>query len=85
MAKRVDHDSTMELSTSQLVPDAPPVKKRPSIGAQNDMSVWKQVVVGTDDFAPAAPVKTRSRVWLILLGLGVIAGAGGYWVYRFLG
>lgn len=49
MAKRVDNDSTMELSTSQLVPDKP----------DHDASVWGQVVVDADQFAPkpAAPGK----------------------------
>jgi hypothetical protein len=49
MAKRVDNDSTMELSTSQLVPDQP----------DNDASVWGQVVVSPDQFSPQAPKPTK--------------------------
>lgn len=49
MAKRPDNDSTMELSTSQLVPDQP----------DNDASVWGQVVVSPDQFAPQAPKASK--------------------------
>jgi hypothetical protein len=50
MAKRPDNDSTMELSTSQLVPDQP----------DNDASVWGQVVVSPDQFSPQAPKPTKA-------------------------
>lgn len=46
----------MELSTSQLVPDAP----------RGDASVWKQSVVGTDQFAPA-PSPRRDRTWVLIV------------------
>jgi len=74
MGKRVDNDSTMELSTSQLVPDSP----------RGDASVWKQVVVGTDQFTPA-PAPSSGRRWgLILVGLVLLAAAavaaGYFWV-----
>ncbi len=92
MAKRADkgHDSTQELSASQLVvpPRKPPPKAAPQVrraNPSNDASTWGQVVVGTADFAPAPmPVHPgRSRRWLVLGGLGVVvAGAvGGYLIY----
>ncbi len=49
MAKRVDNDSTQELSTSQLVPDQ----------LDHDASVWGQVVVSPDEFAPRAAKPTK--------------------------
>lgn len=49
MAKRPDNDSTMELSTSQLVPDQP----------DHDASVWGQVVVDSDQFAPQPAKATK--------------------------
>ena len=72
MAKRVDHDSTMEMSTSQLVPDSP----------RADASVWKQVVVGTDQFAPT-PERTTARRWAMVVGLLVLA-AGAATIYLWL-
>jgi len=74
MGKRVDNDSTMELSTSQLVPDAP----------RGDASVWKQVVVGTDQFTPAAARSPGRRWGWIVVALVLLAGAavaaGYFWV-----
>jgi len=70
----------MEISTSQLVPDSPPARRE--VGPQNDRSQWKQVVVGTDDFAPPTPQPSRLGRWLIL-GIVVVAVAvGGYVLYR---
>jgi hypothetical protein len=91
--KRPDkgHDSTMELSVSQLV--VPPSKKPPPQGirgsAKNDMSTWGQVVVGTDDFAPPTAKPERggggTAKW-IAVALGVaVAALGGYFVVTSLG
>src|SRR5262245_12113092 len=89
MAKRADHDATMDISASQLVPDARGRSRAPEVQsrgraprapvAQNDMSVWKQVVVGTDDFAPPPKAHTgRRRGWLIAGALAAVAaGSGG--------
>ena len=65
MGKRVDHDSTMEMSTSQLVPDVP----------RHDQSVWKQTVVGTDQFAPAPAAGGGRRVVLLVCFLVLAAAA----------
>ncbi|HWO19402.1 MAG TPA: hypothetical protein VNO30_11525 [Kofleriaceae bacterium] len=97
MAKRRDrdNDATMDVSMSQLVPDAPQRPHVPSAApqgrpakapnAQNDMSVWKQVVVGSDDFAP--PPKTSSgrgrRLAILSAVLGVAAG-GGVFAWKML-
>src|SRR5688572_4046184 len=84
MAKPVDpnHDSTQELSASQLVvPPAPP--KRSS---HNDASMWQRNIVSGDDFAPTHPMAPRGRNWLGILVIGVLvigAGAGAYfWLQR---
>ncbi|MBA3465267.1 MAG: hypothetical protein H0T46_35375 [Deltaproteobacteria bacterium] len=71
MGKRVDHDSTMEMSTSQLVPDVP----------RHDQSVWKQTVVGTDQFAPTQRGSGVRRIVLLLcfLALAAAAAAGAYY------
>lgn len=71
MGKRVDHDSTMEMSTSQLVPDVP----------KHDQSVWKQTVVGTDQFAPTTATGGGRRIALLLgfLVLVAAAAAGAYY------
>ncbi len=83
MAKRVDNDSTMELSTSQLVPDKP----------DHDASVWGQVVVSPEQFAPKAPKASkpaplpaaparpsnRAALW-IFLGFVAIAAIAGTFV-----
>jgi hypothetical protein len=72
MGKRVDHDSTMEMSTSQLVPDVP----------KHDQSVWKQTVVGTDQFAPDRTAGGGRRIALLLgfLALAAAAAAGAYYL-----
>src|SRR5689334_25055852 len=79
MAKRPDNDSTMDVSMSQLVPDAQPRGRPPKAPINpNDMSVWKQVVVGSADFAP--PPKARSgRGRKLAIGGAVfaVAAAGG--------
>jgi hypothetical protein len=59
MGKRVDNDSTMEMSTSQLVPDVP----------RHDQSVWKQSVVGTE------PARRALWVVIAILLLTIAAGA----------
>jgi len=56
MGKRVDNDSTMEMSTSQLVPDR----------VDHDASVWGQAVVGTDQFAPAPVKRDRRALWVAM-------------------
>jgi len=87
--KRPDpgHDSTMELSGSQLVaPSAPrPPAPRGRGNPGNDMSVWRQVVVGTDDFAPAASTAPRWRRDRIAIALGVLALAIGGAAYALFG
>jgi hypothetical protein len=72
MGKRVDKDPTMELSTSQLVPDR----------VRGDASVWAQSVVGTDQFAPAPPAKRDRRALWIALGFAVFTAlaAGALYV-----
>ena len=65
MGKRIEKDPTMELSTSQLVPEP----------ARGDASVWKQAVVGTDQFAPEATASPVRRWILIAVGLVLLAAA----------
>jgi len=66
MGKR-DHDSTMDLSLSQLVVPKPPKAPPPGM-AQNDVSVWGQLVVGTADFAPAPKKRaTHAPLWIGLV------------------
>ena len=89
MGKRPDNDATMDISASQLVPDAPgrpraqgaqPHARGPRApAAPNDASVWKQVVVGSDDFAPPPKARTGTkRRWVIAGAIGaVVAGSGG--------
>jgi len=70
-----------KLSPSQLA-----AKQRP-VGPQNDMSTWKQVVVGGDDFAPApAPLDSGggAKWWLVGLLALLVLGAGGFAVYWFV-
>lgn len=67
MGKRADHDSTMELSTSQLVPDKPAVN--------HDASVWLGKTVGSDQFAPAEKPK-RNKTALVIVILFVLFTAG---------
>lgn len=78
MVKRVhQNDSTMDISASQLVPD-PPRRPAPPPNLGNDASVWKQVVVGTDDFAPPAPAKRSRRTPLLIAVALAIVGGGAY-------
>ena len=70
MGKRVDNDSTMEMSTSQLVPDR----------VDHDASVWGKAVVGTDQFAPA-PVKRDRRARWLALGFVVFAAVAATAIY----
>ena len=68
MGKRADHDSTMELSTSQLVPDKPAVN--------HDASVWGGKTVGSEQFAPAPqPRGNKNALVIAILFLLFIAGA----------
>jgi len=70
MGKRVDNDSTMEMSTSQLVPDR----------VDHDASVWGKAVVGTEQFAPA-PVKRDRRALWIAVGFVVFTAAAAVAIY----
>jgi len=86
MAKRADPgDETMELSTSQLVPDERPRRRMPppQISPQ-DASVWKQVVVGSNDFAPPPKARSgRARTWAIAgVAAAALAGGGAYAWHR---
>lgn len=56
MGKRVDNDSTMEMSTSQLVPDR----------VDHDASVWGKAVVGSDQFAPVPVKRDRTALWIAI-------------------
>jgi hypothetical protein len=79
MAKK-DHDSTMDLSLSQLVVPKPP--KAPPRGTNpNDVSVWGQLVVGQADFAPM-PTKraTHAPLWIGLGVVGTLAIAAAVYV-----
>jgi hypothetical protein len=88
MGKRADNDATMDISASQLVPDAQGRPRAPGAqprgrvprapAAPNDASVWKQIVVGTDDFAPPPKARTGiKRRWVIAGAIGaVVAGSG---------
>jgi len=79
MGKR-DHDSTMDLSLSQLVVPKPPKAPPPGV-AQNDVSVWGQLVVGTADFAPAPKKRaTHAPLWIGLGVVGTLAIAGAVYV-----
>ncbi len=87
MRKRVDHDATQEVSSSQLVPDAKP-PARPGAG-NNDASMWMQAPVSADDFAGGPRKKKppgrggRTAVVGIFAVLLVATVAGGAW-YVFL-
>jgi hypothetical protein len=73
-------DSTQPLSSSQIVTVTP---ASPATIDRNDRSVWRQVVVGADDFA-VAPVK-RKRTGLVVAILILLAGgigAAAYYVMR---
>lgn len=56
MGKRVDNDSTMEMSTSQLVPDR----------VDHDASMWGKTVVGSDQFVPAPVKRDRTALWIAI-------------------
>jgi hypothetical protein len=87
MAKRVDHDSTMEVSSSQLVPDA---KKRPQPHRapgvdKNDVSMWIGNVVGADDFAGGKKPKPKRIVWgRVIFAVVLLVGLIGAAVYFLL-
>jgi len=71
------NDKTQLLSESQVI-DIKPQTNVPS-GDKNDRSMWKNVVVGADEFAPPAPVKSSARRWLVI---GILAaGAIGTTAY----
>ena len=98
MGKRADqsNDATMEVSDSQFLKLAPkppargttkpPALRNPPAGSKNDASVWKQVVVSTDEFAPQPKTDARPRRWWIfgLVGAVVLAAVGFtvYWISR---
>ena len=68
MGKRADHDSTMELSTSQLVPDKPKVN--------HDASMWAGKTVGSEQFAPAPkPKSNKTALVIVILFVLFIGGA----------
>lgn len=86
MRKRVDHDATQEVSSSQLVPDAkPPVY--PTV-PKNDASMWLSAPVSADDFVGAPKKKPGGSggrgivVGLTAVALLAVTG-GGVW-YAFL-
>ncbi|HEU4615940.1 MAG TPA: hypothetical protein VFS15_27775 [Kofleriaceae bacterium] len=86
MGKRVDHDATQEVSSSQLVPDAKP-PAYPSV-SKNDASMWLQAPVSADDFVgapkrPQAPRSSRTVVVGVIAVMFVAALGGGIW-YAFL-
>src|SRR4051794_31867273 len=80
MAKRVDNDSTMEVSSSQLEPGRP---KPPKGADKNDVSMWIGNVVGADAFAARPTAPKGSRVGLVVVLLLVIVAAGGGAAYYF--
>jgi hypothetical protein len=66
-------NTTMPLSESQVLG----VSKQPAV-AKNDQSMWKGLVVGADDFAPAPPKRgSRAMRWGLIGVLGAGAAAGG--------
>lgn len=73
MGKRVDKDPTMEMSTSQLVPDR----------ADHDASVWGQSVVGSDQFTPVVVKRDRRALW-IAIGFGVVTAIAASVLYLFV-
>ena len=83
MRKRVDHDATQEVSSSQLVPDAKP----PAFaGSKNDASMWMQAPVSADDFVGVPKKKAGTRGLVIgvfaLLLVGVTAAGVYYAILR---
>src|SRR4051812_38317609 len=80
MAKRVDNDSTMEVSSSQLEPGRP----RPPKGAdKNDVSMWIGNVVGADAFTARPTAPKQGRGWLVVVLLVLLVAAGGGAAYYF--
>ncbi len=73
MGKRVDKDPTMEMSTSQLVPDR----------VDHNASVWAQSVVGSDQFAPAPAKRDRRPLW-IAIGFAVFTAVAASVIYLFV-
>ncbi|HEY5948923.1 MAG TPA: hypothetical protein VIV40_25705 [Kofleriaceae bacterium] len=86
MRKRVDHDATQEVSSSQVVPDKkPPVY--PNM-PKNDASMWMQTPVSADDFIsgprkkPNAPRSGRGViVALVVVALLAVTSAGVWYAY----
>jgi hypothetical protein len=77
----------MEVSGSQLVVDKPPAKPGPPTKVKaNDRSVWGQLVVGADDFAPSSKTSParwrRGRVAAVLGALALAGGAIALWATR---
>lgn len=73
MRKRVDHDATQEVSSSQLVPDAKP----PAFtGPKNDASMWLQAPVSADDFVGMAKKKPARGGRAVVIGLTVVGLVG---------
>src|SRR4051812_8656111 len=79
------NDKTQMLSDSQVLevkPSAPKLPVKPPVDDKNDRSVWRGVVVGADDFAPPAPVKSSGGRWVVVAILAAAAiGAGAYLVW----
>jgi hypothetical protein len=79
------NDKTQMLSDSQVLevkPSAPKLPVKPPGDDKNDRSVWRGVVVGADDFAPPAPVKSSAGRWVVVAILAAAAiGAGAYLVW----
>lgn len=75
MGKRADHDATMELSTSQLVPDKAKV--------DHDASVWGGKTVGSEQFVPAAKPRSNKNalVIAILFLLFIVGAAAGIFLW----
>ena len=77
MAKPPDKgNSTQPLSQSQVL--AVSQQKPPPRVPKHDQSMWKGLVVGADEFAPA-PAKrgSHARTWAIVGALGALAAGGG--------
>jgi hypothetical protein len=78
----------MELSVSQLVVPKPPNRPGPPANLPaNERSVWGQLVVGADEFAPARKLpelRRSSRLPLVILAVAVLGGGGfaAYWLTR---
>ena len=74
------NDKTQLLTESQVI-EVKPQANVPG-GDKNDRSMWKNVVVGADEFAPPAPVKSSARRWLVIgiLAVGAI-GTAAYFLW----